>query len=191
MMFDPIVRAVLRPSLRRRLAAAIIALTIAACDSTNDEPRGDAAPPPLDAQVEATPVRFDTATLSFVTSTQPVSMTVEVAERADQRAYGLMDRDELGADAGMIFLYDRIQDQDTGFWMYRTRIPLDIAYFDGAGRIIAIHQMMPCASLDPARCPGYSAGVAFFGAVEANRGYFTRNGIRVGDRIALPGRIGS
>lgn len=191
MMSDPMIRALLRPSLQRSLAAAIIALTIPACDRTNDDPRGDDAPPPLDAQVEATPVRFDTATLTFVTSTQPVSMTVEVAERADQRAYGLMDRDELDADAGMIFLYDRIQNQDTGFWMYRTRIPLDIAYFDGAGRIVAIRQMMPCTSLDPARCPGYSAGVPFFGAVEANRGYFTRNGILVGDRIVLPGRIGS
>jgi uncharacterized membrane protein (UPF0127 family) len=117
-------------------------------------------------------------------------MTVEVADRGDQRAYGLMDRDELDADAGMIFIYEEVQSGDTGFWMYRTRIPLDIAYFDGAGRIVAIQQMMPCTSLDPDRCSGYAAGVPFFGAVEANRGYFTRNGISVGDRVVLPGRIG-
>src|SRR5690606_20476599 len=112
------------------------------------------------------------------------------ADRPDQRAFGLMDRDELGTDAGMIFIYEQVQSGDTGFWMYRTRIPLDIAYFDGSGRIVAIHQMMPCTSLDPQRCVGYAAGVPFFGAVEANRGWFTRNGIGVGDRIVMPGRLG-
>jgi len=168
--------------------AAFIAFAPAGCDR-NDEPAPEPTPTPA-APVEPAAVSFDTATIVFITSTDSVVMTAEVADRADQRAYGLMDRDELQADAGMIFIYDSMQSGDTGFWMYRTRIPLDIAYFDGAGRIVAIHQMMPCTSLDPARCTGYAAGVPFFGAVEANRAYFTRNGIGIGDRVVLPGRIG-
>lgn len=176
-----------------RFAAAAAALfLLASCDAANrDEMPADDVPPPVSSTAEPTPVRFDTATLLFITSRDTVTMVAEVADRADERAYGLMDRDELDADAGMIFLYDQIQSQDTGFWMYRTRIPLDIAYFDGAGRIVGIEQMMPCTSIDPGRCSGYAAGVPYFGAVEANRGYFRRNGIAIGDRVVLPGRLGS
>ena len=173
-------------------AAALTACVLTACSDTNGEaPAPGNAPPPAAAPGAPTPVSFDTATIIFITSSDSIRMNAEVAARADQRAYGLMDRDELDADAGMIFLYDDVQSGDTGFWMYRTRIPLDIAYFDGAGSIVAIQQMMPCTSIDPARCTGYAAGVPFFGAVEASRGYFTRNRIRVGDRVVMPGRLGA
>ncbi|HSK19262.1 MAG TPA: DUF192 domain-containing protein [Longimicrobiales bacterium] len=175
---------------KRTMRLALAALVIAACGDSDEPAVQDGPPATTSAPAAPVAVSFDTATLMFVTSTDTTLMTAEVAARADQRAFGLMDRDELGADDGMIFLYDEAQSGDTGFWMYRTRIPLDIAYFDGAGRIVAIQQMMPCTSLDPARCTGYAAGVPFFGAVEANRGYYVRNGIRVGDRVVLPGRIG-
>lgn len=172
-------------------AAALGACLLGACADTNGgSATPDDATPIVDTPGQPTPVRFDTATITFITSTDSVRMNAEVATRADQRAYGLMDRDGLDADRGMIFLYDEPQSGDTGFWMYRTRIPLDIAYFDGAGRIVAIQQMMPCTSLDPARCTGYAAGVSFFGAVEANRGYFVRHGIGISDRVVMPGRIG-
>ena len=172
------------------VGAAVLALALGACSDTEQEP-ADTMPAADVPDVAPAAVQFDTATLRFITAGDTIPMTVEIAERPDQRAYGLMDRDALDTDAGMIFLYDQFQHQDTGFWMYRTRMPLDIAYFDGAGRIVAIRQMMPCTSLDPQRCTGYSAGVPFFGAVEANRGYFARSGVGVGDRVVLPGRIGS
>ena len=175
-------------------AAVLLAvLLLAACADAGD----DAAPAAADTstRVSSAPpaaVTFDTATITFITGTDTIAMPVEIAERQEQRAYGLMDRDELPAGAGMIFLYDQQQPATSAFWMYRTRIPLDIAYFDGAGRILAIRQMMPCASPDPARCsPGYAADVPYYGAVEANRGYFARTGISIGDRLVLPGRIGS
>lgn len=173
------------------IVAALTTCMLGACSDTNGDTAttGD-APPPVAAPGLPTAVSFDTVTITFITATDSVHMAAEVAARADQRAYGLMDRDQLDSDAGMIFLYDEVQSGDTGFWMYRTRIPLDIAYFDGSGRIVAIQQMMPCTSLDPARCTGYAAGVPFFGAVEANRGYFARNNIRIGDRVTMPGRLG-
>jgi uncharacterized protein len=177
---------------RRRMTALLAALSWLAAACGDDRPEEDTRPiAPVDAgDVAIAPVSFDTAQITLRSATHTVQMTVEIAERPDQRAYGLMDRDELAAEAGMIFLYDEPQHRDSGFWMYRTRIPLDIAYFDGAGRIVAIHQMMPCPSLDAARCPGYSAGAAYLGAIEANRGFFARQGIGVGDQVVLPGRIG-
>lgn len=177
--------------LRRRIPLALMALcaTLAACSDTADDAD---APPPLQTPpaVDVQPVAFDTATITLHNDVRTVPMTVEVAERPDQRAYGLMDRDELAPEAGMIFLYDQQQAGGGGFWMYRTRIPLDIAFFDGAGRIVAILQMMPCPSFDAAQCPAYSPGVDYFGALEANRGFFARHDIGVGDRIVMPGRIG-
>ena len=180
-----------RYQVRHLRIAAFACCVFAACGDTNGgSALQDEAAPSINTSGEPTQVAFDTATITFITATDSVRMNAEVAARADQRAYGLMDRDRLDPDRGMIFLYDQIQSGDTGFWMYRTRIPLDIAYFDGAGRIVAIQQMMPCTSLDPARCTGYAAGVPFFGAVEANRGYFISNGISVGDRVVMPGRLG-
>lgn len=181
--------------MRRRMIAPFVAFSLpfAACAGDAE----DAGPADTRATVDTTavpidiaPVSFDTATATLQAQTHSVTMRVEIADRPDQRAYGLMDRDELAADAGMVFIYDRMQSADSGFWMYRTRIPLDIAYFDGAGRILAIRQMMPCTSFDAAQCPGYAAGVEYIGALEANRGYFARNNIGVGDRITIPGRVG-
>lgn len=169
---------------------AVIAVMLPACDASEAPPRPPVPASGAVANPASTAVSFDTATLTFVTGSDTIAMPVEIAESADQRAYGLMDRDELHPDAGMVFLYDQMQHEDTGFWMYRTRFPLDIAFFDGAGRIQAVRQMMPCTSTDAAQCVGYSAGVPYFGAVEANRGYFARRGIGVGDRIVLAGRIG-
>jgi uncharacterized membrane protein (UPF0127 family) len=176
-------------SAQRASSGIAFLLALAACGGTDTEPAQDAALPPA-ASVQPTSVTFDTATATFIVAGREIPIRVEIAERPDQRAFGLMDRDSLGADAGMIFLYQEIQDASSSFWMYRTRIPLDIAFFDGAGRIVAIRQMLPCASPDAARCPSYPAGAPFYGAVEANRGHFARSGIGTGDRIVLPGRIG-
>lgn len=182
----------------RRVGTSVAALLVCALLLTACADAGNDAPPAVTDSAGAgsgaprAAVSFDTATLVFITETDTIRMPVEIADRPEQRAFGLMDRDELPDDAGMIFLYDEQQPASSSFWMYRTRIPLDIAYFDGAGRILAIRQMVPCTSLDAARCsPGYSADVPYYGAVEANRGYYARNDIGIGDRLVLPGRIGS
>jgi uncharacterized protein len=182
---------------RATAAAVLLAVTVllsAACaDASNGEPPPQQVPAPTDAGPLAVP--FDTATAFVRTGTDSHTLRVEIAERDAQRAYGLMDRDALDDDAGMIFLYERQQPADAGFWMYRTRIPLDIAYFDGAGRIVAIRQMEPCPVQDQARCQvlasGYAPGAPYYGALEVNRGYFRERGIDVGDHVVVPGRLGS
>ncbi|CAN5655314.1 hypothetical protein BH23GEM10_BH23GEM10_00640 [soil metagenome] len=139
-------------------------------------------------------VPFDTATAYLVTATDSITLRVDIADSDDRRAYGLMDRDALDDDAGMIFLYDVQQPGSSGFWMYRTRIPLDIAFVDGAGRIVAIRHMEPCPSRERSRCEelarGYNPGEPYYGALEVNNGYFAEHGVVVGDRVVLPGRIG-
>jgi uncharacterized membrane protein (UPF0127 family) len=94
-----------------------------------------------------------------------------------------MERRQLADTAGMLFVYDSVQPPDAGFWMYRTRVPLDIAYIDSAGRIRAIEHMVPCESAIPQGCPTYPPGVPYQYALEVNGGFFARRRIAVGDSV--------
>ncbi len=139
-----------------------------------------------EAEVRTPPepiVTFDTAAVRIQTATDTLTMTAEIAETDDQRAYGLMERSALPADRGMLFVYPEAQDSTAGFWMYRTLIPLDIAFLDEDGRILDIQSMRPCESPNPRVCPLYSPGVPFHGALEANQGFFAEHGIAPGDRV--------
>lgn len=107
-------------------------------------------------------------------------ITAEQARTAGERNTGLMDRQSLSEAAGMLFLYDSPRPADNAFWMYRTRIPLDIAYLDDQGRIRAIRAMDPCPSEEPGQCPRYKAGVTFSQALEMNQGFFDRHGVETG-----------
>ena len=80
---------------------------------------------------------------------------MEVAETEKQRNRGLMERTDLAADAGMLFLFDR--EMNVGFYMFRTRIPLDVAFFDDDKKIVAMKTMVPCVSQDPRRCASFRA----------------------------------
>jgi uncharacterized membrane protein (UPF0127 family) len=110
------------------------------------------------------------------------TLTVRIADSADEQRQGLMGVESLGEDRGMAFVYD---DPTTGsFWMKDTLIPLSIAFVDDE-RIVAIEEMTPCER-DP--CPTWdSGGAAYTLAIEANAGWFTAHGIAVGGRATLEG----
>ncbi|SHF24785.1 hypothetical protein SAMN02745148_02168 [Modicisalibacter ilicicola DSM 19980] len=122
---------------------------------------------------------------------QTYRLDVEIARTPSARSFGLMERDHLPRDAGMLFVYPREQPPGSGFWMYRTRIPLDIAFLSEDGEIRAIHAMPPCPGERPSNCPSYAAGVPFSAALEVNRGYFAERGVEVGDRLTLPRKVAS
>lgn len=148
------------------LAAAFL---LAGCGGDN-EPAAS-PPPPLGPEAVAT----------ITTSAgETVRVDVEIADDDAERVRGLMFRESLPDDAGMIFLFDRPQTR--GFWMKNTLIPLSIAYFDGAGEIVRILDMQPCRA-DP--CDVYEPGVAYRGALEVNLGAFRRWGVQAGDQIEL------
>jgi uncharacterized membrane protein (UPF0127 family) len=164
-----------------RVAAA--ALAIAACT-------GDA---PDDAPATRSSLHFDTAAIRIIAQTDTIRLAVEVAVSGEQKSTGLMERRQLADTAGMLFVYDSVQPPDAGFWMYRTRIPLDIAYMDPAGRIRAIRHMVPCESAMPEGCPTYPPGVPYQYALEVNGGFFARRGVVLGDSVDVgdatrPGR---
>jgi uncharacterized membrane protein (UPF0127 family) len=96
-----------------------------------------------------------------------------------------MERRYLPDTASMLFLFATDQPASGGFWMFRTRIPLDIAYVDSLGTIRAIKQMIPCFTDLAQGCPSYPAGVPYRAALEVNAGYFAQHKLDVGSRIIL------
>ncbi len=131
------------------------------------------------------PLSFGTGDVMIVSMADTFVLQVEIAETPQQRQVGLTRRSELPEDAGMIFLFEREQPRRRGFWMYRTFVPLSIAFLDADGQIRGIRDMAPCMSRLSLLCPHYTSGVRYYAALEVNRGYFARRGIRVGDRVVL------
>jgi uncharacterized membrane protein (UPF0127 family) len=103
---------------------------------------------------------------------------VEVARTEDEKARGLMFRESLGKDDGMLFVYDR--EEFLTFWMKNTPIPLSIAFIDRRGKIVDIQDMEPFSlSTHASTLPAQYA-------LEMNKGWFKRNGIGVGDLVRIP-----
>lgn len=129
---------------------------------------------------------MQTLALAIHSDSGPHRLEVEVAETTAQRQRGLMEREHLPEERGMLFRFEGEQSADNAFWMYRTLIPLDIAFIDDQGRIVAINTMQPCESSTPRNCPSYPAGAAYHSALEVNAGYFAERGIKVGDCVSIP-----
>jgi uncharacterized protein len=155
-----------------RAAAALLAtLLLASCGGGDD---GGEAGATTGGANSAGPVAVIT------TGEGDVTVRVEIADEEDERARGLMNRESLDEDAGMLFLFPA--ESSGGFWMKNTLIPLSIAFMDGGGRILRILDMEPCRA-DP--CPIYDPGVAYRSALEVNRGAFADWGVEEGDRLTL------
>ena len=159
-----------------RAVLASLALSVALLACSQPDATDDDHPPAL---------AFDTARVRLVTPTDTLPLLVELAVKPEQHTLGLMERKHLADSAGMLFLYDATQPDSSAYWMYRTLIPLDIAYIDSAGTIRSIRHMEPCHTMLAQGCPTYPAGAPFRAALEVNAGYFARHSVRLGDRVLL------
>jgi len=119
-------------------------------------------------------------TLVIETEHGPVELKVELATTPEAWSRGLMFREHLPEDQGMLFIFPEAQ--GSPFWMKNTWIPLSIAFADQNGVILRILDMEPCEE-DP--CPSYYPGVAYRQALEVNQGWFERHGVKEGDRFWL------
>jgi hypothetical protein len=100
---------------------------------------------------------------------------VEVAKTPEERNLGLMGRKHLGQDEGMLFIFEA--EDYHSFWMKNTLIPLSIAFIDRDDRIVWVTDMKPL-TLDSHVPP---KPVLY--ALEMNQGWFSKNGIKVGDVV--------
>jgi len=145
-----------------RFAIPLVSLPflLAACSAFGKPPAG------------TIPVTFGKSTLNC-----------EIAATEAEREHGLMFRRDLPADRGMIFVFD--EPHAAQFWMKNTPLPLSIAFLDQDKKVLNVDEMAP---YDETHFHS-SKGLAAY-AIEANEGWFTKNGIKAGDvaSFELPAR---
>ncbi|HET9476721.1 MAG TPA: DUF192 domain-containing protein [Dehalococcoidia bacterium] len=155
--------------------ALVPALVSAGCGS-DDPPAATATATPAQTTPAGPAVTFHTR------AGTSASLSVEIADTVEKRAVGLMNRESLAEDAGMLFAWP--EDTESGFWMKDTLIPLSIAFIDATGVIVDIQDMQPRdETLHYSSSP-------YRHAVEANQGWFAEHGIEAGDTVDLPAEAG-
>jgi uncharacterized membrane protein (UPF0127 family) len=118
----------------------------------------------------------DSERLFIDTSKGPVGFTVELALTPENRATGLMDRQRMAADHGMLFRFD--QTRDVLMWMKNTPLSLDMLFIAENGRIarIAENTVPFSETIIPSGSP-----VRY--VLELNAGTAAKTGVAVGDRV--------
>ncbi len=106
---------------------------------------------------------------------EEVILNVEIPSTPESFSAGLMFRESLDRDSGMLFVFDEVGEKS--FHMRNTTIPLDIAFINEEGIIESIKELKP---LDETYV--YSDAEVLY-ALEVNRGWFEENNIKVGDSI--------
>ena len=149
-------------ALPRIRPAVLLALLLASCGGGNDV-SGEGG-----------------AVLTIDTGESTVELQVEIADTTEEQQKGLMGRESLPEDAGMVFLHET--PSGGGFWMKNTLIPLTVAFWDESNEILEMIDMEPCEE-DP--CTVYTPAASWIGAVEVNQGYLEEQGVEVGDTVTL------
>lgn len=145
----------------------IICLFLSACQFSSVPEMASPVPVTSEDSTAALPV--------LQLGTQQLKIELACTDQAQQQ--GLMFREHLPADQGMLFVFE--QAQILKFWMRNTTLPLSIAYIDTTGVIIEIHDLEP---LNETPVPS-SQPVSF--ALEVNQGWFQAHKIEPGLRIQL------
>lgn len=112
-----------------------------------------------------------------------VTVNIELADNFEERAKGLMFRDKLSENAGMLFVFEN--EGNYPFWMMNMKFNLDMIWIDSNGKIVHIAKDVPpcgtsCKAVDPNRNARY--------VLEVNSGFVDKYGVIEGSlvRIVLP-----
>ncbi len=129
---------------------------------------------------------LETAPLEIRSGTRTHRFTVELARTPEEQAQGLMWRESLAPNAGMLFPFS--PPRPASFWMKNTLIPLDMIFVRPDGTIARIAANTVPRSLEPVGVGEPAAAV-----LEIAGGRAAQLGIREGDRVSWPGgpRAGS
>jgi len=108
-----------------------------------------------------------------------VSITAELAVSNEGRARGLMFRERIDFDQGMLFVFE--EEGIHSFWMKNMKISLDILWLDHEKRIIHIEKCVPPCKEIP--CPSYSSSIPAMYVLELKAGSVDKNGLKLYDRL--------
>ncbi len=112
---------------------------------------------------------------------EEIMIDVELAENVAEKAEGLSERESLGENIGMLFVYE--ENVLHGFWMEDTYIPLSIAFISSDGKIIDIQDM------EPRSIEYHKPEIPYRYALEVNQGFFNKYGISENDKILIPSKV--
>lgn len=125
------------------------------------------------------PTALPTVAITVEDADSSERLIVEVAATLPSRTQGLMFRQKMPEDAGMIFLFAG-GEQMGGFWMKDTYLPLSIAYIGADGRIVDIRDGTP---LD---LTVLTPSAPYQRVLEVNQGWFQRHGLGIGSVVRFP-----
>lgn len=107
---------------------------------------------------------------------------VEIAETDSERSRGLMFREKLDLDKGMLFIFE--EEGEYSFWMKNTLIPLDIVWINEVKEVVFIGEnARPCT--EEYVCPSINPGKNAKYVLEINAGIAEKIGLKIGDKINL------
>ena len=107
---------------------------------------------------------------------------VEIADNDSERARGLMFRETMDENRGMLFVHD--DQQPLAYWMKNTNIPLDILYFDSTRHLVSQQRDVPPCSLGN-RCPPYPSNAPALYVLELNAGQAAKLGLKDGATLTF------
>lgn len=109
-----------------------------------------------------------------------LNVDVEIVDTEEERAQGLMYREELGTYSGMLFVFE--EEGNNAFWMKNTKIPLDIVFIDSKKSIVdIIENAQPC--LEGHICPALRPQIDYIYVLEVNGGFVEENRVEEGDTV--------
>ena len=111
---------------------------------------------------------------------EKIKVGVEISDSPEERAAGLMFREFLGENSGMLFIFD--DEKTRSFWMKNTLIPLDMIFISKDFEIVDIKYAEPCEE-DP--CISYVSKKPAEYVLEVNGNFTIRNDIEIGNKINL------
>ena len=114
-------------------------------------------------------------------------LTVEVADTPEERSKGLMYREKLSIENGMLFVFP--EEDYRGFWMKNTLIPLDMIFVDAEGRIINIEEAVPEPNTSDENLKSYRSDEPAKYVIETNSSFTERKDVEEGDRVVFPDRF--
>ena len=161
------------------LAAALIvvAATALTVPTTCTAATSSAPKPPATATAPATePITFATTTMTL----KGKLFTMEVADTEAKTQRGLMYRDSMAEDHGMLFVMSKAD--AWSFWMHNTRIGLDIIFVDRAGKVVLIDTRAPMDET------GHGPSTPVQYVIELNAGMAQKIGLRTGDSMEIPAK---
>ena len=124
----------------------------------------------------------DELDLSQVTFPNGVKINAETMRSESELMRGLMFRESLPAGRGMLFIHPK--ENTFRYWMYQTKIPLDMIWMDNDRRIVEMSlDTPPCRSASATECPSYGGNFKSKYVLEVNAGIARKNGLKTGDLL--------